>query len=377
ERKVPARDQRYMTNVEGIYLIGDVSGVPLIKNAVNEGAQVVDYILQQSRKERPCPEGVYDLAVIGIGPAGLSASAIAKQRGLNCIAIEQDRVVSTIQAYPAGKYVFFKPDTVQAKGGIPLPGAGKKKEEMLEEWMQALMSSGVQVQEEESCIDIKKEEDQFKIITEKGKAKVRSSYAARRVVLAIGNRGTPMKLRVPGEELKIPIEAGPQDNVTCPKCGWKRLEEQKFCPMCGAGFDQGPAGPRMDSKVKYKLSDPEDFLGKKCIVVGAGNSAIEAAVDLCGLKREGSKMSFTRDGEVTLVIRSDFKGDLKLGNKMNVYDCIDAGRIKVFFRTEIKEIKENEVVLMDVRTKEEKERIPNDYVFALIGGDKPTKFLEK
>jgi thioredoxin reductase len=75
-------------------------------------------------------------------------------------------------------------------------------------------------------------------------------------------------------------------------------------------------------------------------------------------------------------VRSDFKGDLKLGNKMNVYDCIDAGKIKVFFRTEIKEIKENEVVIMDVRSKEEKARVPNDFIFALIGGEKPTKFLE-
>ena len=88
-------------------------------------------------------------------------------------------------------------------------------------------------------------------------------------------------------------------------------------------------------------------------------------------------MRFTRDNDVTLVVRSDFKGDLKLGNKMNVYDCIDAGKIKVFFRTQIMEITENEVVLADVRTpKEEKARIPNDYVFALIGGEKPTKFLE-
>jgi len=129
-------------------------------------------------------------------------------------------------------------------------------------------------------------------------------------------------------------------------------------------------------KVKYKLSDPDDFVDKKCIVVGAGNSAIETAVDLSGFKREGDSITFTRTNEVTLVVRSDFKGDLKLGNKMNVYDCIDAGKIKVLFRTGIKRITENEVVLEDVRTKEEKARVANDYVFALIGGEKPTKFLE-
>ena len=117
-------------------------------------------------------------------------------------------------------------------------------------------------------------------------------------------------------------------------------------------------------------------MNKKCIIVGAGNSSIESAVDLTGFKRDGDEIKFTRNNEVTLVVRSDFKGDLKLGNKMNVYDCMDAGKIKVFFRTEIKEITETEVVLMDVRTKEEKARLANDYVFALIGGEKPTKFLE-
>ena len=118
------------------------------------------------------------------------------------------------------------------------------------------------------------------------------------------------------------------------------------------------------------------MLFRSCIVVGAGNSAIEAAIALTGFTREGDQIKFTRDNEVTLVIRSDFKGDLKLGNKIDVYDCIEAGRIKAFFRTAIKEVKEKEVVLMDARTKEEKSRIPNDYIFALIGSEKPTKFLE-
>jgi len=143
--------------------------------------------------------------------------------------------------------------------------------------------------------------------------------------------------------------------------------------------DSLPLKPQPSSetgKVQFKLSDPDDFVNKKCIIVGAGNSSIEAAVDLTGLKREGEKITFTRNNDVTLVVRSDFKGDLKLGNKMNVYDCMDAGKIKVFFRTEIKEITANEVVLMDVRSKEEKARLQNDYVFALIGGEKPTKFLE-
>src|SRR5262249_40688837 len=134
--------------------------------------------------------------------------------------------------------------------------------------------------------------------------------------------------------------------------------------------------PFEDPKVKYKLSDPDDFAGKKCVIVGAGNLAIEAAVDLTGFKLGGDSFTFTRDNEVTLVIRSDFKGDLKLGNKMKVYDCMDGRKIKVFFRTEIKEITEKQIVLMDVRSKEEKARLDNDYVFALIGGEKPTRFLE-
>ncbi|HJZ67980.1 MAG TPA: NAD(P)-binding domain-containing protein, partial [Blastocatellia bacterium] len=376
QRKVPSRDQRLKTNVEGVYMIGDVSGVPLIKNAINEGAQVIDYVSEDLRSEGPNPKAEYDVAIIGVGPAGLSAAVIAKQRGLRYVAIEQDKLVSTIANYPANKYVFFKPDTVVAKGGIPLPGAGDKKESMLDAWTQAMMANGVEVFEEESCKDIKREDRLFNVITEQGRLKEISSYKARKVILAIGNRGTPMKLKAPGEELKKLVQPGPTVSRHCPRCGERRHGEAYHCVNCGLELPARTPPPYEDMKVKYKLTDPDDFVSKKCIVVGAGNSAIEAAVDLTGFKREGDSLTFNRTNEVTLVIRSDFKGDLKLGNKMNVYDCIDAGKIRVFFRTEIKEIKETEVVLMDVRTKEEKARLANDYVFALIGGEKPTKFLE-
>ena len=119
-----------------------------------------------------------------------------------------------------------------------------------------------------------------------------------------------------------------------------------------------------------------------CIVVGAGNSAIEAAVDLAAYRSDdGTQIIGWRDNTVTLVIRSDFKGDLKLGNKMLCYECMDEGKITTHFRKTIKEVTLTEVALMsarerDPKTAKESDRIRNDYIFALIGGDKPTKFLE-
>src|SRR6185503_7265563 len=184
-RKVPSRDQRLKTNVDGIYMIGDVSGVPLIKNAINEGGQVIDYVIEDLKKEGSNAKADYDVAIVGVGPAGLSAAVIAKQRGLRYVAIEQDKLVSTIANYPAGKYVFFKPDTVEARGGIPLPGPGDKKESMLEAWTRSMMSNGVEIREEESCKEIKSEAGVFNIVTELGKLKEKSEYRTRKVILAI------------------------------------------------------------------------------------------------------------------------------------------------------------------------------------------------
>jgi thioredoxin reductase len=233
---------------------------------------------------------------------------------------------------------------MEPRGGVRPEGAGAQREAILAEWTGAMRETGVRVNEQESCKSVKRAEDgdYFVVQTEQGLEKRRVTYNARRVVLALGNRGTPMKLRVAGEEMKVTRDG------------------------------------RTEDKVKYKLTDPEAYKRKRIVVVGAGNSAIEAAVDLVAT-RQGDRITFRPESEindVTLVIRSDMKNDLKFGNKLQVYDCIDEGKIKVFFGTSIKEIREGEVVLQNARTGEVKETVPNDFIFAMIGGDRPTRFLE-
>jgi thioredoxin reductase len=335
-RRVPRRNHEYETDAPGIYLIGDVSGIPLIKNAINEGHKVIDHVIddiQEEAKTAPVNETEFpfDVAIIGVGSGGFSAAVSAREAGLKYAAIEQGRLASTLRRYPAGKYVFFKPDTTPVKGLVPLGGVGMHKEDLLNLW--GPIAADLGVRELERCTGIERIQGGFDVTTHGEAGQGEQVYRARRIIIAIGNSGSPMKLGVPGEALK--------------------------------------------GRVKYSLSDPDDYQGKKCIVVGAGNSAIEAAVDLAGLRRSGDQIEFIRDNEVTLVVRSDFKGDLKLGNKMNIYDCMDAGKVKVIFRTTIKEITDGDVVLADSRSGEETVRMANEAIFALVGSERPTKFLEK
>ncbi|MGH9768373.1 MAG: NAD(P)-binding domain-containing protein [Blastocatellia bacterium] len=388
ERKKPRRDGGFMTNVPGVYLIGDASGVPLIKNAINEGGAVIERVIADLRREDVrSGRGVgadFDVAIIGVGPAGLSATAVAHQRGLKYVAIEQDQILGTIQqTYQAGKYVYFTPVDQPVKGGIKLDGAGAIKERMIGSWMETLVSNGLVINEYESCKDLKPDGDVFIVETEREKTRQRVRYRARRVILAIGNRGAPMKLNVPGEDLKITVT--PTAMVLpyfCNECGAERAGDNSSCQQCGAKYIPKLPRPYEDKRVKYKLTDPNRYSRKHILVAGAGNSAIEAAIDLAAYRSEDGKVIVGwRDNAVSLVIRSNFKSDLKLGNKMLIYECIDKGRVRAYFGQTIKEVIPGGVALMSARERDQKTaretaRIRNDYVFALIGGEKPTKFLE-
>jgi thioredoxin reductase/ferredoxin-like protein FixX len=465
-RPAPERDgSNYETNVSGCYLIGDVSGIPLIKNAVKEGAEVIGHLARELAAAPPDPAAEYDVAIIGAGPGGASAAAVAQERGLRYVVIEQDKALSTIAAYPVGKYIFFKPEYRDWFGGLgalgfgwfPTPGTdalrfkerlppemrelwddqkqilsgaavrqlpvalqagdhaplgpkldellqqqflnellprldeleranldpadlprllgerllglpeadrlkmcaglrtrvlqhlnrkapGEQRERILDIWGESLREHGVRINEGESCRAVTRVEggDHFLVQTERLVTSQPVSYRARRVLLAIGLRGTPAKLRVPGEELRVVIDG------------------------------------REHEKVLYRLANPDDFRGRRIVVVGGGNSAVEAAIELVA-RREGSRLTFhppERANDVTLLVRTNFKTDLKFRNKLLAYQCQDSGRLRIMFRSAIKEIRPGEVVVRDSLTGGETVTLPNDYVFALVGGERPDKFLE-
>ena len=343
-RPVPVRDVKFMTNVLGCYIIGDVSGTPLIKNAANEGADVIRHISAELRVAPPEPKAEYEVAIIGIGPAGLSAAVMAKRLGLKYIGIERDKVLATIAAYPKNKYLFFKPESMEARGALPTRGSGDQCERLLDAWISTMTTQGVAINEHEECKAVKRasDGDYFTIETAKGEKLESATYTARCVVLALGARGAPMKLGAPGEELKL------------------RRNGQ------------------VEDKVLYVLSNPENFKGKKLIVVGGGNASVEAVVDLVA-RRNGERIEFRLPNEindVTFLLRTDFTRDVKFLNKQQLYHCIDEGKVKIQFGTMIKEIRESEVVVADTGTQQEKETIPNDYVLALIGGAPPNAFLQ-
>ncbi|MBX7220107.1 MAG: NAD(P)-binding domain-containing protein [Blastocatellia bacterium] len=320
-------------SVEGVHLVGDVSGVPLIRNAIKEGRAAMDKIGEKLQHHRAAGAD-YDVAIIGIGPGGISATARAAELGLTYVALEQGRKYSTIaDKYPAGKYVAFNPfnPSDPSLGAVILEGPGDLKEKMLGWWDDACAKLNLKINEYEGCKEIVKDGDVFVVKTVKNP----NGYRVRKVVLALGNAGEPRKLGAPGEDLP--------------------------------------------GKVEYRLQDPSAYKGKHIVVVGAGNSAVEAAVDLTGKRQDDGTVQFPDEGgnTVSLVIRSDFPKDLTLENKMWVYYCIDKGRIKAYFGAGVREVREKEVVLEKIRDKSEIATIPNDVVFAMIGSIAPKEFLQK
>lgn len=317
---VPDLDDYYQSKVPGLYLLGEAAGKPLVKNAVNLGRAAVEHSLRSGMKpgalktqQRPDLTCV-DVVIVGSGPAGLSAAMACQQRKLSYVVLEKDAfVASTIARYPKGKYVMAEPYDVRCVGLLPVYDSPKDK--LILDWNRVLTQVGLDIRLREVVEKIERQPaGTFAVGTDKGK------YLAQKVMLCIGTRGKPRRLNVPGE-------------------------------------DQAMVQPLLD--------DPDLYQGKTVIVIGGGDSAVEAALSLA---------TPSLRNKVIISYRGKAFNRVKAKNRQAVDQAINDKRILVLFGSNVKNFGSGNVTL---KLAEGRERsVPIQGAFVLIGGDPPIKWLE-
>ena len=306
---LPHVSPEFETNIPGIYIAGELGGMGLIKNGVEQGKQAVENIVKKIKRSS---NAAVDLIIIGAGPAGISASLTAKKHNLKFITLEQDSLGGTVFNFPRDKIVMTSPMELPLYGKVKFTETSKS--ELLKLWENVLASDNIKIQDQEKVEKIFRYDDYFEVTTNK------NSYKTNSVLLAIGRRGSPRKLGVPGE---------------------------------------------VKEKVHYRLLEPELIHNQKILIVGGGDSAVETALLL---KDEAN--------EVTISYRSESFSRLKQKNLDKITEAISAGKIKVLYNSNVVEILDNKVVL-EICDSDRRLEIQNNLVYIFAGGELPTKFLEK
>jgi thioredoxin reductase (NADPH) len=311
---MPYLTPQYETTIDNLFIIGELGGLALIKNAISQGRECIDVVAKRiaDAESAGSVPGVYDVLIVGAGPAGISASLRAIENKLSYITIERDDIGGTVSKFPRQKVVTTTP--------LEFPMYGKlnktelSKEHLLAFWDMVLNRADFNVCTDAKVEDVKKGPD--------GLFTVRTAtqrYRARSVVLALGRSGTPRKLGVKGEQLP---------------------------------------------KVMYRLIEADHYTNKRILVVGGGDSAVEAALGLAQQK----------GNQVTLSYRGQAFTRIKGRNARSMEESIRAGKVKVIFNSMPAEFRQD-AVLLSVAGK--LQRIPNDFVWIFAGGTPPYEFLKK
>ena len=290
----------------GLYLAGDLTGLPLIRNAMRQGASVAEHLAATTPRDHP----ELDLVVIGAGPAGLSAALRAKELGLRAACLEQGTFAESLRSFPRGKVVFDLPGATPLEGPLWMQEA--TKEELIARWTHAVRAAALDVREQRKVTGVEREPSGFVVSAARPDGSITRVRAAR-VLLAIGRRGSPRTLPM------------------------------RVAPGC-------------EGRVSYALADAAAFAGRRVIVVGLGDTAIEAALALS--QQPGTT--------VTVVHRGETFTRGKARNVAAIRSRVAKKAIDLRFRTALEELEAHSAVL---RTPEGTERIPCDAVLVLIGGE--------
>jgi thioredoxin reductase/Pyruvate/2-oxoacid:ferredoxin oxidoreductase delta subunit len=305
---LPHVNKYFETNVRGIFIAGELGGMGLIRNAVEQGRQAVENITRVVKEKHSAD---YDLIVVGAGPAGIAGSLTAKKNNLKFLTLEQDSLGGTVYTFPRTKLVMTSPMELPLHGRVKMLETSKP--ELLELWQKVLGENNISILENQKVEEITPVNRHFELKTSSGK-----TYSTKCVLIAIGRRGSPRKLNIPGEQ---------------------------------------------SMKVAYRLLEPEDIHDKKIVVVGGGDSAIESALMLAD------------QNEVTLSYRKDKFSRLKPKNKTKIDEAILNNKIKVIYNSNLLKIDEASVT-MKVDDNDDALALENDLVYIFAGGELPTQFLK-
>jgi thioredoxin reductase/NAD-dependent dihydropyrimidine dehydrogenase PreA subunit len=324
-------------DVPGLFLAGDLTGLPLIKNAIRQGVKVIDRIddklpaKERTKRAKAAASGDasaerVDVVIIGAGPAGISASLRARERGLTYVTLEQATVAASIKSFPRSKLVFDQPLDLPVEGELWLKESSK--EELLAQWTRIVRAQKLVIREGTRVLEATPSTDEpgrFVVKAVKTESGDETTISAARVVVAIGRRGTPRRL-----DAAIDAEA--------------------------------------ETRVSYALADARTFEGKRVLVVGLGDSAMEAAI---AIARQ-------RDAEVTIAYRGP---DFVRGKARNVAETkalAQRGRVKLLFESEVERIDETESgAVVTLRTKRGRDEVACDHVLVLVGGVPSAELLRR